>query len=182
MSEIKSAVEIALEKTKGLDLSREEKEKLREEEIDQKARSLVIRYLEVDFNFREYEKELSRIDPEQRPHLEKRILHELIEAIQLDGDNDPIFQGIEALQPKAAGPLGELKSLLKRYREKREREYLQTEENLLARFASLRITGSAVQVNVDGSQEWARSLAAFQPAFEKELRSLKEKIEKEITG
>jgi hypothetical protein len=182
MSEIKSAVEIALEKTKGLDLSREEKEKLREEEIDQKARSLVTRYLEVDFNFRDCEKELSRIDPEQRPQLEKRILHEFGGAIQLDRDNDLIFQGIEALQPKAAGPLGELKSLLKRYREKREREYRQTEENLQARFASLRISGSAVQVNVDGSQEWERSLAAFQPPFEKELRSLKEKIEKETAG
>lgn len=180
MSEIKSAIELALEKTKGLDLSREEKERLREEEIEQKARSLVTRYLEVDFHIRELEKELSRIDPEQRPQLEKLILQEFVRTIQLDRDNRLNFQGMEALQPKAAGLLEELKKFIQRYQKKRQEEYSQTEKNLRARFTALGITGSAVQVNMDGSQEWETSLATFQPPFEKELRLLKEKIEKEI--
>ncbi len=180
MSEIKSAVELALEKTKGLDLSREEKEKLREEEIELKARSLVSRYLEVDFHFRELEKELSRIDSEQRLQLERLILQEFCRSIQLDRDNRLIFQGMEALEPKTAGSLEELKRFMNRYQKKRQEECSQTEKNLQAHFTALGISGSAVQVNADGSQEWERSLATFQPPFEKELRSLKEQIEKEI--
>ena len=180
MSEIKSAVELALEKTKGLGLSREEKEKMRGEEIAQKARSLVTRYLQVDFNFRELEKELSRIEPEQRPPLERLILQELVQTIQLDRDHSLISQGIQALRPKAEGLFEELKRFMQRYQQKQQEEYSQVKKKLQAHFATLGISGSAVQVNVDGSQEWEKSLAAFRPSFEKELRSLKEKIEKEI--
>ncbi len=40
MAEIKSAIELAMERTKGLRLSQGEKEKLKEEEIQSKAHGL----------------------------------------------------------------------------------------------------------------------------------------------
>jgi hypothetical protein len=74
VAEIKSAVELAMEKTKGMHLSREEKEKIKEEELHAKAQSLVNRFLEVDFHLKEVEKDLGKHHPEQREHLEKLII------------------------------------------------------------------------------------------------------------
>ena len=73
MAEIKSAVELAMEKTKGMHLSREEKEKIKEEELHSKAQSLVNRFLEAGFRPGELEKELHPYTPDQREHLEKLI-------------------------------------------------------------------------------------------------------------
>ncbi len=98
MAEIKSAVELALEKTKGLSLSGQEKEKIREEESQAKARSLVNRYLQVDFHLREMEKELARHAPEEREHLAKLVYQYLCEAIRVDGENDLVFGAIETFR------------------------------------------------------------------------------------
>ena len=98
MAEIKSAIELAMEKTKGLRLSQEEMEHLQEEEMQTKAHGLVNRFLEVDFHFKEVEKELARFSSNQRKELEGLMIQYLGEALQLDKDNELIFQGIETLR------------------------------------------------------------------------------------
>ena len=82
MAEIKSAVELAMERTKGIHLSHEEKEKMKEEEMHSKAHSLVNHILEADFRSGEVERELDRFNPDQREHLEKLFFRYLSEAIR----------------------------------------------------------------------------------------------------
>jgi hypothetical protein len=176
MAEIKSAIELAMERTKGLRLSQEEMEKLKEEEIQSKAHSLVNRYLEVDFHLREVERELDRVDPTQRQYLEKLFIQYLSEAIDLDRDNDLIFQGFESFRVGSKGSIQEMKDLIQSYQEGKGREYSKTEKDLLSKFERLGISGSAVQPKVEGSPEWEEALSKFKPAFEENLQSLKEKI------
>lgn len=178
MAEIKSAVELAMERTKGLRLSHEEKEKLKEEEVQSKAHSLVNRYLEVDFHLREVERELDRVDPTQRQHLEKLFLQYLTEAIGLDRDNDLIFQGIESYRGGSKNSIQKMKDLIQRYQQQKGREYSKAERDLLTNLERLGISGSAVQPKVEGSPEWEETLDKFKPAFEEELRKLGKAIEK----
>ncbi len=176
MGEIKSAIELAMERTKGLRLSHEEREKLKDEEIQSKAHSLVNRYLEIDFHLREVEKEFARFDPTQRQHLEKLFLQYLSEAIDFDRDNDLIFQGIESFREENKSSIKKMKDLIQNYQQQKDREYQKTEKDLLAKLERLGISGSAVHPKVEGSPEWEDALAKFKPAFEEELQSLKEKI------
>jgi hypothetical protein len=176
MAEIKSAVELAMERTKGLRLSHEEMEKMKEEEIQAKAVSLVNRYLEVDFHLREVEKELARFDPRQRKHLEGLFLQNLIEAINLDRDNALILQGLETFLPTAAWPVKKIKDLLQKYQEKKKDELRKAETDLLAGLERLGISGSAVHPKVEGSPEWEQAMAGFKPGFEEELNKLKKGI------
>ncbi len=178
MAEIKSAVELAMERTKGLRLSHEEKEKLKEEEVQTKAHSLVNRYLEVDFHLREVEKEIDRVDPSQRQHLENLFVHYLIEAIGLDRDNDLIFQGIESYRSGSKNSIQKMKDLIQKYRKERDRKYSKAETDLLGQLERKGISGSAVQPKVEGSPEWEEALAKFKPAFEEELDKLRKAIEK----
>jgi len=178
MAEIKSAVELAMERTKGLRLSHEEKEKLKEEEVQSKARSLVNRYLEVDFHLREVEKEIDRVDATQRQHLEKLFVQYLTEAIALDRDNDLIFQGIESYRGGSKISIQKMKDLIQRYRQEKSRKYSKAEKDLLTKLDRQGISGSAVQPKVEGSPEWEEALAKFKPAFERELDQLRKEIEK----
>ncbi len=176
MGEIKSAVELAMEKTKDFHLSREELNKIKEEEMQSKARGLVNRFLEVDFHLREVEKELSKFAPGERGKVEKLMREYLADAIQLGRENDLIFQGIAALRQDSQPLKRQIEQLVKDYQEGREKIYAETEENLLAQWEKQGISGSAVQPKVEGSPEWEKALSGFKPAFEEQLQALKEKL------
>jgi hypothetical protein len=176
MAEIKSTVELALERTKGLRLSHEEMEKMKEEEVQLKAVGLVNRFLEVDFHLRDVEKELAKFDPQQRKHLEQLFLQHLIEAMNLDRENDLILQGLEALLPKSAWAVKKIKDLVQRYQLRKKDESLKTKTELLAGLERLGISGSAVRPKVEGSPEWEQAVSTFKPGFEEELKRLKKGI------
>ncbi len=176
MGEIKSAVELAMEKTKDFHLSREEMNKLKAEEMQSKARGLVNRFLEVDFHLKEVEKELSKFSPEERGQIEKLMKEYLAEAIQLEGENDLVFQGIAAFRQDSQSLKRQIQQVVKDYQAQKEKAYAQSEKILLAKWKKQGISGSAVQAKVEGSPEWENALSGFKPAFEEKLRALKEKL------
>jgi len=176
MAGIKSAIELAMEKTKDFHLSREEMNKLKEEEIQAKARSLVNRFLEVDFHLKEVEKELLKFIPGERKQIEQLMRQYLAEAIQLDRDNDLIFQGIETFREDSQPLKRQIQQLIKDYHGQKEKAYGETGKNLLAQWEKQGISGSAVQAKVEGSPEWEKALSGFKPAFEEQLRALQEKL------
>lgn len=176
MGEIKSAIELAMEKTKDFHLSREEMNQLKEEELHAKARSLVNRFLEVDFHLKEVEKELSKLPPGERTQVETLMGRYLAEAIQLDRDNELIFQGIDAFREENQSLKRQIQQLIRDYQERKEKAYAETEKNLLAQWKKQGISGSAVQAKVEGSPAWEKALSGFKPAFEEQLRALQEKL------
>jgi len=178
MAEIKSAIELALEKTKGLSLSREEKERIKEEEMQAKAHGLVHRFLQVDFHLREVEKELAKYDPAERAQLETLIIQFLTEAIQLDHDDELIFQGIESFRGESKNITGKIKELMADYRKQKEKEGQRVEKDLRTKLKRQGISGSAVQPQMEGSREWEDALTQFKPTFESRLRALKEALPK----
>jgi len=177
VAEIKSAVELAMEKTKGMHLSREEKEKIKEEELHSKAQSLLNRFLEIDLHLKEVEKELAKFNPDQREHLEKLMLHYLCEAIQLDRDNDLIFQGVEAFQKESKTTIKKIRELIEGYRQRQEKESKQAEKVLLKKWERQGISGSAVQPKVEGSPEWQEAVGKFRQPIDDQLQVLKKELQ-----
>lgn len=179
MAEIKSSIEIAMEKTKGLILSREEMQKIKDEELRTKAQSLVHRFLEVDFHMREVEKELAKLEAEQKKILEKLIWQQLIEAIDLDRDNDLILEGLAFLRPGSSALIKQLTTLLSEYKEKKNRVFEETTAVILKNLEKRGISGTAIQPKVAESKEWVEALAKIKlplitklQKFQEELRNL----------
>jgi hypothetical protein len=169
MAEIKSAIELAMEKTAGFHLSREEKEKLRDEEVQGKAQGLILRFLAGDLHFPEVEKELTKYAPEERPRLEQFMIRSLIQAIHLDAENDLTFQGLEKLIPGSNRVLKKIRALTKDYRKRRVQEYEKIQANLRLELERQGISGSAVLPKVEGSPDWEGLLASLKPPFESQL-------------
>ncbi len=176
MAEIKSAIELAMEKTKQMQLSSEEKEKIKEDEIHSKAQGLVNRFLEIDFHLKEVKKELLKYNPDQRKEVETLMLRYLSEAIRLDRENDRVFDGIEDFQKEKGNTNQKIKDLLKSYRERKKIEYQNMVQKIQLRLETQGISGSAVQPKPEGSREWEETLAQFKKPFEKQLQVLKEEF------
>ncbi len=177
MAEIKSAIELAMERTKGLRLSNEEKEKLKEEEIHTRARGLVNRYLEQDFHTREVERELSRLAPAEGKEMETLFVNYLSEAIDLDRKNDLIFRGIESFREGNEGTIEKMEELIRKYREKKDREYQKVEKDALGELERRGISGSAVQPAMEDTEAWENAQARIRPEFEKKLEGLKKGLQ-----
>lgn len=176
MAEIKSSIEIAMEKTKGLILSRAEMQKIKDEELRAKAQSLVHRFLEVDFHMREVEKELAKLEAEQKKILEKLIWQQLIETMDLDRDNALILQGITLLRPESSPLIKEIKSFLAEYEEKKNNVFQETNTIILQALGKKGISGSAILPKVTESKEWAEALAKIKLPLQKRLQKFQEEL------
>ncbi len=175
MSEIKSAIELAMERTRNMTLSAAEKEKIRKEEDASRAAALVNRFLHVDMNCKDLDKELAKVDPSDRKRMEGLILEHLGRAISLEGDHDLIFEGISALHGDEE-VLSKIRDLRERYGKERLREFNRVKEELRGKFRERQISGSAVEPRVEGSPEWKETLARFKPAYETRLAALVGKL------
>ncbi len=178
MAEIKSAIEIALERTKNMIPSPAEKEKLREEEDSSKALALVNRYLHVDLHFKDVEKELARMDDADRKVIEKLMIRHLAEAMRLEEEDELVFEGIATLRPEAKGVVSKIRVLQGKYKEQRREEYERVGDALKKTLEQKGISGSAVQPKVEGSPDWKDALARFRPAFEEQLASYRKELQK----
>lgn len=176
MTEIKSAIELAMERTKGLHLSSEEREKLKQEEILAKARGLVNRFLQGDFHLRELKKKIAKLDPEEWDRLGKLMFFDFIDAIHLDQENDLVFEGIEADSQKNMARISEIRKLIESYRKSYKDEWQKVEEELFKKLKNMGIFGTAVIPRIEGSREWRNALAEFKPAFEDQLGKLKREL------
>jgi translation elongation factor EF-Tu-like GTPase len=129
----------------------------------------------MDFNLRELEKELAKYESQQRDQLEKLMLRDLVAAIRLDGDNEPIFQGIEFLKKAGEGTketIDRIRELARSYGEKKESERQKVENDLRKNLERQGISGSAVQIKVEGNREWAEALAGMNASFKEKLQPL----------
>lgn len=176
MAEIKSSIEIAMEKTKGLILSREEMQKIKDEELRTKAQSLVHRFLEVDFHLREVEKELAKLEGNQKKILEQLIWQQLIEAIDLDRDNDLIFEGLASLRPGSSPLIKQVKNLLTEYQEKKNSVFAETTAVILNNLEKKGISGSSIQPKVVESKEYTEALAKIKLPLVTKLQKFQEEL------
>ncbi len=84
--------------------------------------------------------------PPNARYLEKLFIQYLSEAIDLDRDNDLIFQGFESFRVGSKGSIQKMKDLIQSYQEEKGREYSKIEKDLLSKFERLahqRVCGPA---------------------------------------
>jgi len=178
MGEIKSSIELAMERTKDLHLSPAEKEKLQQEETLNKLNGMVRRYQEGGLSLRDLEDELKNQPEETRDNLTRFAVQALIDGIQLAQDNQRRFDAITAL--KKGGMDAEIRKRiddLPRESQKALEEGLHSIESLLReKLAGIGIRGNALIPNTEGSTEWQEFQRRTGSKFERELNELKEKI------
>jgi hypothetical protein len=164
MAEIKSTLDLIMEKTKGLTLSPKEKEEIRREEWLKKARGWIQKFLDGWVDMDKVKKELFS---QEAPGGWKKILQpEITGPLEPEGDNEKRLELITGLLEMPREPF---LIILKVCIQKLEQEKIRLMDLSVNRLAEQGISGSAVLPNLDRDSSWIQFSA-------REKMACKEKI------
>jgi hypothetical protein len=107
MGEIKSTLELALERTRKLPITQEEREEIKRQEVLKKATGLSHRVMEGHVPLHEVLREIERMTDQEKSKMKKLLLSQWMEALSLESDHGRLFDGIESLSQQMESDPGE---------------------------------------------------------------------------
>ena len=155
MGEIKSTLDLVMEKTRGLSLDAEEKRKFEKQEAEKRARGLFLKYEEGLWTLEQLREAVTRNTEADPALLEREVSRLMIdsiapdmpEGISLRDIRDWVGEG-SASDMKAAG------EIIDEYKTGEEELYTGTIKSILDGLERIGIWGSAIQPKVREDEQW----------------------------
>jgi hypothetical protein len=171
MAEIKSTLELVMEKVGNIKITPEDRKKFKREEIEARAQRLFNRYfIQGD------QKDLSALKKELKGAQEevKEILNELlISSYSFETPSRTMLQGLESLQGKRGDEtIKALRELTSSYQGEREEQLQKMGEELREALASRGISGTAVEPNPIANPRWTDFIDQLNRKYEDKKRDL----------
>jgi len=177
MGEIKSTLELALERTRKMAISDKEKEEIKQKEILRKASGLFHRYMEDRASIDEILKEIEKMEEKTGTPAKETLLTLWTDALFLSNENEKCLKGIEVLKgPCVREVIQELRGLLARFLEDKEKAKQEIRGQLTEELKKAKIYGSAVEPRVEGSEIWGKKIRALQAPYRVRLEEMKRQI------
>jgi hypothetical protein len=176
MAEIKSAIELAMEKTRNLVVDSNEREAMAIKDIEDKVKAVLRRYMEEMVDDEDAAKELNKINAD--PVL-KRILivDAVVEEFDVRKNNEPLLAlmyaaGIDLPETMRS----ELETLSKTFREEVEARKMVVRGRIRDNLAGSGIAGDGIEPNLVAWNEWHEEVEQAGNAFKQRMEELKDKI------
>jgi hypothetical protein len=164
MGEIKSTLDLIMERTKNLSMSSEEKEEVRRQDWLKKARGWIQKFLDDQIELDKIKGQvLSQAPPEG---WEKMLKGELINGLEPGGDNERRYLLLKTLLNLPPAPY---EALLEAFTHKVDQEKDRYRKEQKKHWAGQEISGSALVPNQDRNPAWKQF-------FEQARQDCKEKI------
>ncbi len=151
MGEIKSTLDLIMEKTKGWSLSPEEKEAYRRQEWFKKAKGWIQRFLDGLLELQEVQEALTEGEPPSG--WERLLKEELVAGLDPEGNNGKRLLLLEKLLGLSSESY---RKTLEEFHRKVAEFKAQRQDQLSRGLAASGISGTAVVANVDQDPEWRR--------------------------
>jgi hypothetical protein len=167
LAEIKSTLEIIMEKTEGLTMSDEEKADLKQKELTGKIRGLVQKFLDGIMNPERFRKEVAVLEADKGHAVKQVIREEAIARFSLIGDNSRLLEMMEYATGMDVGPINDS---LEAYEIRLQEEASSRMQALWEGLEQKGIRGSGVVPNLDADPDWKKHIAEAEQAFQEKLR------------
>jgi hypothetical protein len=177
MGEIKSTLELAMERTKKFAISEKEKEEIKQKEVLQKATTLFHRYREGNLPLSDILKEIDKMEQKTATTVKESLLSQWIDTLSLDDDAERILKGIESLKQQSIKEVKQkFHHLLSQYQGEKEK----VKEKVKVQFAeALRkdgIYGSAVEPKIEGAELWKKENEKLNQSYKMKLEEIKQQL------
>ena len=166
MVEIRSTMDIIMEKAKGLTMTDEEKSKFRQQEMTGKIRGPIQKFLDGTMNMERLKSEVTAIGEKDWNMSCRIILDEVKNRIEPERDNDLFFNILEGILGMETAPI---RALLVGFKERLIKERASREKQFMEDLEKRGISGSAVLTNIDGDPVWDRHVAKAKEGFQVRL-------------
>lgn len=168
MGEIRSTIDIIMEKTKDLTLTEKEKQAFRKTEIEGKMRGLLHKFLDGLMSMKAVKEEIGSLEPRQHRMVKEALVKECVDRIELGGENAPLFDLLEYFTGADTRPLRET---LEGVRAEVEKQRKAREEIIREGYRDKGISGSAIVPNLRADPEWAGYLSEMEGELRRKLFS-----------
>ena len=153
MAEIKSTLDLVMERTKHLSLSEEEKDAQKTEESKKAIRGILQRYLDQSLTKEEMLESLNRLSDTSEIDRNPLVIEDIAGRVTLTGNNRPLF---ELLSSEYGMDVSAMESAVKGYRDAARALMKQKKETARDKLsADHRISGTAVLPNLEADPSWA---------------------------
>lgn len=159
MGEIKSTLDLVMEKTRNLSLSAEEKESLKRTDFEKRLQSLLQQYADDIESVETLQRRIKSLQEELDVTDATLQVEAVFKRIDPDRDNGRWLVLLESMAPAAAGPLQES---LAAYDQQRADLTTAAEQRLVEQLAQRHgIQGTAVKPNPTHDPDYQQNLAAL---------------------
>jgi len=166
MGEIRSTLDIIMEKTKGLTMSQEEKRAFQEEEMAGKIKGLIQKFLDGVLDMERLKMELAALAEKDEAMVKRLVREESLSRIELGENNEPFFGVLE--ETTRFDP-NTVREALREFEERLKRERISREDGLKKKLEEQGISGSAVLPNISADPEWSRYVEEMRDEFQERL-------------
>jgi len=167
MGEIKSTLDIIMEKTKGLTMTEEEKEAFRKKETEGKVRGLFQRFLDGFIDTERLKDEIGSLGEERYAIAREVLIRECMSRMEAGTDNTIL---LDALENAAGLDIAPIQKIILDYNQDFEQQKMDRKQVLRENLKGLGISGSAVIPNIHADQEWIRYLPEMNKGFQEKLK------------
>jgi hypothetical protein len=177
LAEIKSAIELAMERTKGLVMDDKEKQEAAAKELGLRIAALLRRYLEEMIDSEGFRKEYVKLDGKKAQKDELLIDAVLGEFDQSD-NHDKIFGILSIVGGGLDDRLGkEIDALQSEFHERMRGEVEGVAESIKTRLRNMGISGDGVEPNITEWDEWKTAVEQTKSLFKKRLTEWKKIVQ-----
>ena len=167
MGEIKSTLDIVMEKTKHLSLSKEEKATRKTEEIQKTIKGMIQKFKDQLLREDRFGKELEALEKTHNLHNRIILKTEIFDQIDLNRDNTPL---LVLLRDICGENVSRIESLLRDYARQitaaSDKRIVQIKDALSEKYS---LSGSAVVPNLENDSGWVEEAQKIKETYEKSL-------------
>jgi len=167
MAEIKSTLDLIMEKTQNMVLTEDEKEEIRRKELNGKIKGWIQQYRDNIMSLEAIKSEIQKEEKDRQVELKKTLKKESIQRIEPDEDNTKSFQLLKEI-------LGINKdsiiNMINRFQEMQDTEKINKTNEMKNRLNEKGISGTAVVPNLDSDKEWNGYYLNLKKEFKEKIK------------
>ncbi len=174
MGEIKSTLDLVMEKTKNLSLSDKERQEQKNKEIESRIRGLLQKFQDQIIAFDRFKSEYQILHQEYRLSGDKLLIKEICGQIELGMDNQALF---DLLAQFKVSDFDGIASVLQDFHDVIDTAAQKRSKILKDKLAKTHfISGSAVVPNLEIDEAWRKNFGEIRAKFEEKLDRQKNRL------
>ena len=174
MGEIKSTLEIIMEKTKGLSMTEEEKKGFQKREIEAKIKGFLQKFMDGIIDLQRIRDGIAGLGQERHQIARKAILEECLSSIDPEAHNEPVF---DVLEQVAGVNTGALRKLLSKFHQDLDKKKGVHTSLIKQRLKDKGIWGTAIIPNINADTEWVEYVLKMRDEFQSALDPLRHELD-----
>jgi hypothetical protein len=167
MAEIKSTLDIIMEKAKKFSVTEEERKGFKRQELEGKIRGLVQKALDGVLDSERFQVEVAALQAKEKDLVDRILRDEVVARLEAEANSEALLKILEYV----AGPASPaVRKTLSEFEKKGEKQKESRRKALIEDLKMTGISGSAVLPNLDADPEWARVRSELRRDMQEKIR------------